>query len=119
MKKIKIYHNQRCSKSREALAMIREKGFEPEICEYLKTPPSYAELKDVLMRLHLKPQEIIRTGEELYKKKFRNKKFSDDEWIKILSENPELIERPIVVKGSSAAVGRPIENIIELLEKKR
>lgn len=119
MEKIKIYHNPRCSKSREALSLIKENGFEPEICEYLKTPPTFNELKDVLVRLHLKPQDIIRTGEDLYKAKFRNKNFTDDEWIKILTENPHLIERPIVVKGSRAAVGRPMENVLRLFEKNR
>lgn len=114
-KKIKIYHNPRCSKSREALAVLKEKGYEPEIVEYLKTILTFKEIKDILMKLNMKPLDIVRKGEELYKKKLKGKNFTEDEWIKILSEHPELIERPIIIKGNRGVLARPIENISELI----
>lgn len=115
MKKIKIYHNPRCSKSREALSILKEKGFEPEIVEYLKNIPTFNEIKDILMKLNLKPEDIIRKSEDIYKKKFKGKNFTSDEWIKILTENPVLIERPIVIRGNKAIIARPPENILDLI----
>ncbi len=111
---IKIYHNPRCSKSREALNLIEAKGFKAFVVEYIKNPPTYAEIKDLLMKLNLKPQQIIRTNEALYKEKFKNKNFSNEEWIKILSENPILIERPIIVKNNKAIIGRPPQLLEDL-----
>lgn len=111
---IKIYHNTRCSKSREALTLIENSGCKVTVVEYLKTPPTFAEIKDLLVRLNLKPQQIIRTNETLFKENFKNKNFSDEEWIKILSENPILIERPIIVKGSKAIIGRPPQLVLDL-----
>lgn len=113
--KLKIYHNPRCAKSRETLGLITEAGKGFEIVEYLKMPPSFAELKDLLVKLHLKPEQILRKGEALYKEQFKDKKFNDDEWITIMVENPVLIERPIVVKGNKAVLGRPPENVLVLL----
>ncbi len=112
---MKIYHNPRCAKSRETLALITKAGKDFEIVEYLKTPPSFAELKDLLVRLHLKPEQILRKSEALFKERFKDKKFNDDEWITIMTENPILIERPIVVKGNKAVLGRPPENVLTLL----
>lgn len=112
---MKIYHNPRCRKSRETLEIIRSKGKEPEIIEYLKTPPSKKEIKELLSALGLKPEEIIRKGEQLFKDSYKGKDLSDSQWIQILSENPVLIERPIVVLGGKAVVGRPPENVLELL----
>jgi|SRR5690554_6125988 len=112
---MKIYHNPRCSKSRETLSLIREAGQEPEIIEYLKTVPNSATIKDLLMKLNLKPTDILRKGEKVYKDKFKGKNFNDDEWIQIMIENPKIIERPIVVKGNKAILGRPPENVKELL----
>lgn len=86
---------------------LQEKGIEPEIIEYLKHPIDEAELKDLLVRMHKKPVEIIRTQEAIYKSDFKGKNFTDDEWIKILVENPKLIRRPIVVKGPKAVWGDP------------
>jgi arsenate reductase len=110
-----IYHNPRCSKSREALKLITENNTPVKIIEYLKTPPDFKELKDLLVKLNLKPSQIIRTNEELFKKNFKNKNFSDDEWIKILTENPILIERPIVIKGNKAVIGRPPQIVKDLI----
>ena len=112
---IKIYHNPRCRKSREALALIRESGMEPEIVEYLKTPPSKIELKDMLEKMDMKPVEIIRKGEDIFKSSYKGKEFSDDEWLEILVENPKLIERPIVVKDEQVVLGRPPESVKRLL----
>jgi arsenate reductase (glutaredoxin) len=115
--KIQIYHNPRCTKSREALALIKDSGLEPEIIEYLKQVPTKEELKMILMKLNLKPEEIVRKGESVYKEKLKNMKLSDEEWIQVLLENPILIERPIVVKGNKAVVGRPIDNVVDLIKK--
>lgn len=111
---IRIYHNTRCSKSREVLDLLKDYTTKIEVFEYLKTPPDYNTLKDLLMKLNLKPKDIIRTKEPLYKAKFENKKFNDEEWIQILVENPALIERPIVVKGNRAIVARPPELVHNL-----
>ncbi len=110
-----IYHNPRCMKSRQTLALIRENEIEPEIREYLKEIPSKEELQLVLAKLNMNVKDIIRTGERIYKDKFKNMNFTDDEWITILLENPKLMERPIVVKGNKAVIGRPPENVLELV----
>ena len=106
-----IYHNPRCTKSRETLALIEKK--KPEIVEYLKTPPSATELKMLLKKLGLSVQDIIRKKEPLFIEK--DKKLSDEKWIAILVKNPVLIERPIVVKGNKAVIGRPPENVLKLI----
>lgn len=112
----KIYHNTRCSKSREACGILQEKGVEFETIEYLKTPPTQTEIKGLLKMLGMKAQDIVRKGEPLYKEKFAHKKLSESEWIKALAENPILIERPIIIKGNKAIVGRPPEKVLELLK---
>lgn len=112
---IRIYHNPRCRKSRETLEIIRKKGHEPEIIEYLKNPPSESELKNLLDKMKMKPEQIIRKGEELFKSNFKGKKFTDEEWLKVLVNNPKLIERPIVVSGEQVVLGRPPENVLEIL----
>ena len=111
----KIYHNPRCKKSRAGLQYLQEKGIVPEVYEYLKNPLTEEELKDLLVRLNKKPVEIIRTQEEVYRKEFKGKNFTNDEWVKIMLENPKLIHRPIVVKGPKAVIGDPAENIDVIL----
>ena len=111
----KIYHNPRCSKSREVLEILKSNNCQIEIIEYLKNPPSFDEIKDLLIRLHLKPIDMIRQNETLFKTKFKNKNFSDEEWIMIIIENPILIERPIVVRKNKAVICRPPENVLTLL----
>lgn len=111
---MKIYHNPRCSKSRQTLALIKDHNIEPEIVEYLKTPPSVSELTTLLAQLGLSVTQIIRKGEAIYKEQYKGKTFSDAEWIQILAENPKLIERPIVVKDGKAIIGRPPSNVKEL-----
>lgn|SRR3990167_8155024 len=112
---MKIYHNPRCSKSRQTLQLIKDANLEVEIVEYLNEIPTKEELKVILMKLNLQPKDIVRKGETIYKEKFKNSNFNTDEWIQILVENPILIERPIVVKGNKAILGRPPENVLELL----
>lgn len=111
-----IYHNPRCSKSRETLALLEAKGVKPKIVEYLKEPPSAAELKAILKKLGLAPREAMRRKEPSYAAlKLDNPKLSDDALIKAMVENPVLIERPIVVNGAKAALGRPPEAALKIL----
>ncbi len=110
-----IYHNPRCKKSRAGLQYLQSRGIEPDIVEYLKEPFSEPELKDLLAKLGKKPAEMIRTREEEYKTDLKGKKLSEDEWIKVMVDNPKLIHRPIVVKGTKAVLGDPAQNIDSLL----
>ncbi len=113
---MKIYHNPRCGKSRQTLALIEEAGIEPEVIEYLKTPPTAEELDAILKRLKLEPQELMRKGEAIYKElKLAERELSRDEAIAVMLEHPKLIERPIVIQGRKAVLGRPPENVKELL----
>lgn len=113
--KITVYHNTRCTKSREACSILGEKGIPFNIVEYLKTPLNAEEIKALLKKLNLKAEELVRKKEPLFLEKFASKKYTSAQWIKILSENPILIERPILVKGNKAIIGRPVERIAELL----
>ncbi|WP_156309475.1 arsenate reductase (glutaredoxin) [Sphingobacterium endophyticum] len=113
---IKIYHNNKCSKSREALEVLKKGNEEFEIQEYLKNIPNKSELTNILKMLKLKPIELIRKNESIFKEYYADKDMSDSEWIDVMIEHPILIERPIVVRNGKAAIGRPIEKIIELLK---
>jgi arsenate reductase len=110
-----IYHNPKCKKSRETLQRIRDAGTEPEIVEYLKTPPSPDDLRDILQKLGMNAEDIIRKGEKVYKEEYKGKELSEDEWLDALHKNPKLIERPIVIEDDRAVLGRPPENVDELL----
>ena len=112
---LKIYHNTRCSKSRQALELINNAGQEVEVVEYLKTPPTADELRQVLRKLNMKPEQLLRKGEAVYKEQYKGKELTDEEWIQAMVENPVLIERPIVVKDEQAVVGRPPENVLTIL----
>ncbi len=114
---IKIYHNNRCSKSRSALQFLEESGKSFEVVQYLQNPPSETELVDLLNLLEIKPFDLVRKGETLYKENFKNQELSDKAWIKILHENPILIERPIVFDTKKAVVARPPELVQAFLEK--
>ena len=118
-KKVTVYFNSRCSKCRQAVEVLEEKGCEIEIIEYLKKIPTKKQLKELLAKLGLQPIDIVRKKEELFVKKFKNKIFTDEEWIQILIENPILIERPIVIDGYKAIIGRPVEKIIKLVSRKK
>jgi arsenate reductase len=110
---MKIYHNPRCSKSREVLSLIEKRGLEPEVIEYLKTPLDAAELKGLLKLLKLRPRDILRSKDANFETLVVN--LDDDEAvIQTLVEHPELMERPIVVQGSTALVARPPERVREL-----
>ena len=108
---MKIYHNPRCRKSREALALLNEKGLQPEVIEYLNEVPSEEELSALLKQLGMKAEDLIRKGEAIFKEEFKGKALSEAEWIKAMVTHPKLIERPIVVNGQKAVVARPAELI--------
>lgn len=113
---VKIYHNPRCSKSRETLKLLEEKGLQPEVVEYLKHPPTTEELTDILNKLGLQPRQLMRTQEAEYKENgLDDKSLSDAELIAAMIRIPKLIERPIVLANGKAAVGRPPENILNIL----
>lgn len=108
---MKIYHNPRCRKSRETLAIIENAGKEVEIIEYLKNIPTAKELKEVIAQLGIKPEKLLRKGEADFKTNFKGKTLSDDEWIAAMIAYPKLIERPIVIQDGKAVLGRPPENV--------
>jgi arsenate reductase (glutaredoxin) len=116
MKSLVIYHNPKCSKSRSACALIAENGLAAEVVEYLKTPPSREELRALLMKLDLKPGELVRQGEDVFKERYAGRSLSDEEWLDALVAYPILIERPIVVCGDKAVLARPAEKLLELLQ---
>ena len=112
----KIFHNPRCSKSRQTLAMLEEKGIELEIVKYLDTPPSAGELKTVLGFLGIGPRELMRTKEAEYKAQgLDDASLSDDELIAAMVATPKLIERPIVIANGKAALGRPPEKVLDII----
>ena len=111
---MKIYHNPRCSKSRKALALIKEKGEIPEIIEYLKEPISIEDLSLLLRMLKIKPIKLIRKNEKIWKENYNGKKLSGDEIMMAMVENPKLIERPIVVKNEKAIICRPPHKVLNL-----
>ena len=111
----KYYHNPRCGKSRQCLAFLQEKGVEPELILYLKTPPTFEELKEVVDKLGIEPLELIRKKESIFKENFKGKELYDDEWIQAMVDYPKLIERPILISEKAAVIGRPKENVLELL----
>lgn len=113
---VKMFHNPKCSKSRETLALLREKGIEPEVREYLQSPPDATELQQILTLLDLKPRQLMRTKENVYREKnLHDDKLGDAELIDAMVADPILIERPIVFANGKAAIGRPPENILEIL----
>lgn len=118
MKKVQILYNPRCSKCREALGLLEAENCEVEVVEYLKETITKKELKSILAKLGLKAVDIVRKKEALYLKNFKDKRFTNEEWIQILLENPLLIERPIVIDGYKAVIGRPPELVVELVNRK-
>ena len=112
-----IYHNPRCSKSRETLKLLQDRGVDVEIVEYLGAPPSKAELRKLCALLGKKPLELIRTKEDLFSElglSIENG-YSDEQWLDVLAHHSKLMERPIVVYGGRAAIGRPPQNVLDLL----
>ncbi len=112
---MKIYHNPRCTKSRQGLALLKESGSDFEVIEYLKNPLSQEDLKGILKKLNIPAIDLVRKNEAIWKEQFKNKNLSEEAIIEAMVSNPKLIERPIVEKGDSAVIGRPTEKINEIL----
>lgn len=116
MSQFTLYHNPRCSKSRAALELLQSRGIEPEIIHYLDTPPTVAELQALLGKLGMQPRELMRTGEEVYKENnLDNPELSEAQLIDAMVQHPRLIERPVLADATRAVIGRPTENLLELL----
>ncbi|HJX71014.1 MAG: arsenate reductase (glutaredoxin) [Bacteroidetes bacterium RBG_13_42_15] len=113
---IKIYHNPKCRKSREGLKFLQSLGVDFKVLEYLKKSLSVDELREILKKLGKKPDEIIRQQEDYYKKELKNKHFTDEEWLIILTENPALIQRPIVVGKYRAVIAQPPELMLRVIK---
>ncbi len=112
---IKIYHNNRCSKSRAGLKLLEDSGKEFEIINYLENIPSKTELKKIISILKMRPIDLVRKNELIWKENFKNKKLSDDEIIDLMLTNTKLIERPIIINENKGVIGRPTEKILEIL----
>ncbi|MFC1314434.1 MAG: arsenate reductase (glutaredoxin) [gamma proteobacterium symbiont of Ctena orbiculata] len=116
MMSVEIYHNPRCSKSRQTLQLLQDQGIDPDVVEYLKTPPDKATLGQILDMLGLEPRELMRTKEKEYKAlQLDNPSLSRDQLIDAMIANPKLIERPIVIQNGKAAIGRPPEKVLDIL----
>ena len=116
MANVTIWHNPRCSKSRSAVTLLEEKGVDADIVKYLDSPPSKAELIEMLKMLGIGARELMRTKESIYKELNLKEETDEDKLIEAMVANPKLIERPIVIKDGKAAIGRPIENIVALIQ---
>ncbi|WP_299157500.1 arsenate reductase (glutaredoxin) [uncultured Tenacibaculum sp.] len=112
---IKIYHNNRCSKSRCGLEILENSGKEFEVVKYLDNIPSKDELKEIINLLNISPIQLVRKNEKIWKEEFKGKELSDTEIINAMVNNPKLIERPIVINGKKAVIGRPPENILDII----
>ena len=117
MSEFTIYHNPRCSKSRNTLALLQENGIEPEVVLYLETPPDESELTALLDKLGMPASQLVRRGEEAFKTSGLSADSSDAELISAMARHPKLIERPVVVSGDRAVLGRPPENVMALIEE--
>lgn len=113
---IKIYHNPRCSKSREACEWLIKKKKKFEVIEYLKHPPTKQELTALIQLLGIQPEELVRKKEPIYDEKYKGKKLSDTAWIAAMVKYPVLIERPIVILNDKAVIARPVEKLVEFLK---
>lgn len=114
-----LYFNPECSKCNEALDLLNKNSCEVEIRNYLQTPPSADELRDLVKKLGCRSFDIVRQKEPLFQEKFAGKQLSDGEWLRVLSENPVLIERPIVVSGEKALIGRPPVKVLDILPDRK
>lgn len=112
---IKIYHNNRCSKSRCGLEVLEKSGKPFEIVKYLENVPTEKELKDIIKLLNIKPIDLVRKNESIWKELYKDKDLSDSEIVKAMVEYPKLIERPIVINGNKAVIGRPAEAILDII----
>ena len=112
---IKIYHNNRCSKSRCGLEILENSGKQFEVIKYLENTPSEEELKEIIDLLNISPIDLVRKNEQIWKDNFKGKELSDAGIIKVMVENPKLIERPIIINGNKAVIGRPPEKILDII----
>ena len=112
---MKIYHNPRCSKSRKTLSLIKEKNQKIEIIEYLKNNLTISELENIINKLNMQPIDLVRKNEKIWKENLKKKKMSQQDIIKLMIKNPKIIERPIVVNGDQAVIGRPPENVLKII----
>jgi len=115
-KKVSLFYNPRCAKCREAYNELNGEGCEVELIEYLKNTPTESELKEVLKKLGIKPQDLLRKKEPVFIEKYKDKTLTDAQWIRVMTENPILIERPVAIYGNKAVVGRPVERVVEILK---
>lgn len=113
---LKVYHNNRCKKSRAGLERLRQITGDFEIREYIKEGITEDELKEIVLKMNIHPSELVRTQEDYYKKELKGKSFTDQEWIKIISENPKLLKRPVIVSKHKAVIGDPPENIDNIIK---
>ena len=111
--RVTIYHNSKCSKSRQTLALLQEKGIEPKVVEYMNTPLNAADLKSVLSKLGLGPREILRSKEA--KEEGIDQSLDGDDLVSAIATHPRVMQRPIVVNGDKAVIGRPPENVLNIL----
>jgi arsenate reductase len=117
MSDVTIYHNPRCSKSRQTLELLQQRGIEPRVVLYLEQPPTKKQLKELVSKLGIEARDLLRRGEEEYKAfNLADPNLSDSDLLAAMSDHPKLIERPIVVRGESARLGRPPENVLELFD---
>jgi len=112
---VTIYHNPRCSKSRQALSLLESKGNKPIVVEYLKNPLTTEQLSRIINELNIKPIDLVRKNESIWKENYKGKELSDDELVEAMISNPKLIERPIVTSSKGTVVGRPPENVLRVL----
>lgn len=111
-----VYHNPKCRKSRAGLQYLIDKKIEHNVIEYIKNPLTEAELKQILVKLNKKPDQVIRVQEDIYKEQFKGKEFTDEEWIQIICENPKLLQRPIIVGQYKAVIADPADEIDRLIK---
>lgn len=112
---MKIYHNANCSKSCGALNLLLQNGIKPQVVEYLQNVPTKEELRGILAMLNMKPTDIVRKNEPVFQANYMGRNFNDEQWLDILLQHPELIERPIIVHKGKAIIARPIERVLDLL----
>ncbi|HLG03427.1 MAG TPA: arsenate reductase family protein [Bacteroidia bacterium] len=113
--KLIVWHKPNCAKSLEVMKVLRDEGVKPEIFEYLVEKPTVAQLKDVLGKLGMRAEALVRKKEPIFKEKFEGKRMTEEKWIKAMVKYPILIERPILIKGDKAIIGRPTERVKEFI----
>ena len=113
---MEIFHNPRCSKSRQTLALLDKKGLNPTVKLYLTDIPTSEELKTILAKLGIEAEQLVRKGEQVFKEEYKGKELTEDEWISAMVKHPKLIERPILINKDKAAIGRPPEKVLDILD---